>query len=81
MSKTYQKNGIEYSFVPSSKKWHFRGKFADGRDYVLIEAANGIEKANKIASSVAGSLKRAFAGCETGLDNMAKGQIRKILAN
>lgn len=81
MSKTYSKNGVEYGFSPVHKKWVFKSKFADGRDYMYLECANGIEKASKIASAVSASLKRNFADASNGLDALAKGTIKKILAS
>jgi hypothetical protein len=80
-NKIYTKNGIEYGFKPTFKKWEFKGTRANGESFTLLENANGIERANKIASAVAGSIKRVFAGAEHSLDAMARGTIKKILAS
>jgi hypothetical protein len=71
MKKEFEIEQIKYNYEPKFKKWHFRGAA-----YELALNVKGAERAGKVAKQIAGALKRTK---NIGLDNLARGQINKIL--
>jgi hypothetical protein len=77
MNKQYLKNGVEYGHV-SRGRWSFKGVRPNGETFTKIERVSGRANADRVAVSVAASLKRNFAGVRS-LDPLACGQIAKII--
>lgn len=69
-------NGVTF-FHAGRGSWHFSGVQKNGSPFTLIEKVKGKQRAEKVASAIGASFKRAFNG--VGLDGMGKHCVDKIL--
>lgn len=75
MNKTYKHGEVEYGYSKSFRKWLFKNG-----DLSVVQKCEGFEQASKVASVVAGALKRNHKNGAV-LDGMARAQISRITLN
>jgi hypothetical protein len=68
-------NGVFYEAC-GGKKWSFKGETSGGVTFEKIDVVHGAVNAEKVARAIGSGLKR----CATGIDGLAKAEIRRILA-
>jgi hypothetical protein len=69
-TKNYTHNGIEFGYSPPHRKWAFR---FNGNTFLAPCVGNGVNTARKVATQIAGALKRSGE-----IDNLARRHIANI---
>ena len=72
--KNYSVSGVNFNYSRVTRKWEFNFQGVSGANTLLVPAG-GKDKAHKVASIVAGAVKRSG-----GMDGLARANIARVLA-